>query len=155
MEGLFPVNDQEYSFENSQAFQKTNNGKIKQKLPRKDKMQGTARKSLSTYETKNINAKCLFQGLRNINCGASHKRPSEEFNGSSDGSSESNCRVLKKLMGIEELTFIYMDFRISMDRRCFQQQPCPTTVLQLYVECGQRASTSLYILGYTLVAVSK
>lgn len=38
MEGLFPVNDQEYSFENSQAFQKTNNGKIKQKLPRKDKM---------------------------------------------------------------------------------------------------------------------
>lgn len=34
------MNDQEfYRIENCQAFQKTNNGKIKQRLPRKGQMQ--------------------------------------------------------------------------------------------------------------------
>lgn len=56
------MNDQEfYSIENSQAVQKTNNGKIEEGLPRKDQMQGTAKKSLSTHEIKNINAKCFFR----------------------------------------------------------------------------------------------
>lgn len=56
------MNDQEfYSMENCQAFQKTNNGKIKQRLPRKIKCrEGTARKTLSKYEIKDLNAKWLF-----------------------------------------------------------------------------------------------
>lgn len=39
------MNDHECSIENSQAFQKTNIGEIKQKLPRKDQIQGTSRES--------------------------------------------------------------------------------------------------------------
>lgn len=58
----------------------------------------------------------IFLGHQNISGGASHKRLTEEFNRSSHGSSETNCRVLKTFTGIKKLlSFVQMDFRISLD----------------------------------------